>query len=99
MVLFLELLATGIVVGAALVLPASYWMAKLLNQEPPDLARLFRRHAQPSIRLAVIETPVQTANTVVERPPTIGPRPTLIGSVSAYGTLVTVVQTERRLAG
>jgi hypothetical protein len=44
MVLFLKLLASGIVVITALVLPISYWMAKLLNQEPPDLTRLFRRH-------------------------------------------------------
>jgi hypothetical protein len=97
MTLFLELLAIGLAIAIVVLLPISYGLSKLFVREPPDLARLFRRRARPSIQLAVIETHVEAANTVVEKPPVMGPRSVLMSGIPSYVALATVIQTERRM--
>jgi hypothetical protein len=97
MTLFFELLAIGLAIAIVVLLPISYGLSKLFVREPPDLARLFRRSARQSIRLAVMETHVETANTVVQKSSVIEPRPTLMGGVPAYVAIATIVQTERRI--
>ena|SRR5437868_4839125 len=46
MMLYFSLLGTGIVAGAAILLPLSYFFAKLLTRQPPSLP-LIQREQQP----------------------------------------------------